>query len=93
MGPDQTVEIMRRVLIEAMMLSAPLLVTACAGESGCESGADADQCAGADVDGSAEAGGGVCCHDGGAAMDGASAGGFHGASVYWLPQVPGIETT
>jgi flagellar biosynthesis protein FliQ len=30
MGPDQTVEIMRRVLIEAMLLSAPLLVTACA---------------------------------------------------------------
>jgi flagellar biosynthetic protein FliQ len=29
MGPDQAVEIMRRVLIEAMMLSAPLLVTAC----------------------------------------------------------------
>jgi len=29
MGPDQTVEVMRRVLIEAMMLSAPLLVTAC----------------------------------------------------------------
>ena len=28
MGPDQTVEIMRRVLIEAMMLSAPLLMTA-----------------------------------------------------------------
>ena len=30
MGPDQTVEIMRRLLIEAMLLSAPLLVTACA---------------------------------------------------------------
>ena len=30
MGPDQTVEIMRRLLVEAMMLSAPLLVTACA---------------------------------------------------------------
>jgi flagellar biosynthetic protein FliQ len=29
MGPDQTVEMMRRVLIEAMVLSAPLLVTAC----------------------------------------------------------------
>ncbi len=29
MGPDQTVEIMRRLLIEAMLLSAPLLVTAC----------------------------------------------------------------
>ena len=29
MSPDQTVEIMRRVLIEAMMLSAPLLVSAC----------------------------------------------------------------
>jgi flagellar biosynthetic protein FliQ len=29
MGPDQTVELMRRVLIEAMMLSAPLLVSAC----------------------------------------------------------------
>lgn len=29
MGPDQTVEMMRRVLMEAMMLSAPLLVTAC----------------------------------------------------------------
>jgi flagellar biosynthesis protein FliQ len=28
MGPDQTVEIMRRVLIEAMMLSGPLLMTA-----------------------------------------------------------------
>ncbi len=30
MGPDQIVEIMRRVLIEAMLLSTPLLVTACA---------------------------------------------------------------
>jgi flagellar biosynthetic protein FliQ len=30
MGPDQTVEMMRRLLIEAMMLSAPLLVTASA---------------------------------------------------------------
>ena len=29
MGPDQTVEMMRRVLIEAMLLSAPLLITAC----------------------------------------------------------------
>jgi flagellar biosynthetic protein FliQ len=29
MGPDQTVEVMRRVLVEAMLLSAPLLVTAC----------------------------------------------------------------
>jgi flagellar biosynthetic protein FliQ len=29
MGPDQTVEIMRRVLIEAMLLSSPLLVAAC----------------------------------------------------------------
>jgi flagellar biosynthetic protein FliQ len=28
MGPDQAVEIMRKVLMEAMMLSAPLLVTA-----------------------------------------------------------------
>jgi flagellar biosynthesis protein FliQ len=28
-GPDQTVEMMRRVLIEAMVLSAPLLITAC----------------------------------------------------------------
>ncbi len=30
MGPDQTVEMMRKVLMEAMMLSAPLLVAACA---------------------------------------------------------------
>jgi flagellar biosynthetic protein FliQ len=29
MSPDQTVEIMRRILIEAMILSAPLLITAC----------------------------------------------------------------
>lgn len=29
MGPDQTVEMMRKVLMEAMMLSAPLLVAAC----------------------------------------------------------------
>ncbi len=29
MQPDQTVEIMRRVLMEAMLLSAPLLLTAC----------------------------------------------------------------
>jgi flagellar biosynthetic protein FliQ len=29
MGSDQTVEMMRKVLMEAMMLSAPLLVTAC----------------------------------------------------------------
>jgi flagellar biosynthesis protein FliQ len=28
MGPDQIVEIMRRVLMEAMVLSAPLLITA-----------------------------------------------------------------
>ena len=29
MGPDQTVEMMRKVLMEAMILSAPLLVAAC----------------------------------------------------------------
>lgn len=29
MGPDQTVEIMRRVLMEAMLLSAPLLISGC----------------------------------------------------------------
>ena len=29
MGADQAVEILRRVLIEAMLLSAPLLVAAC----------------------------------------------------------------
>ncbi|MGD0445337.1 MAG: flagellar biosynthetic protein FliQ [Edaphobacter sp.] len=28
MGPDQTVEIMRRVLIEALLVSAPILATA-----------------------------------------------------------------
>jgi flagellar biosynthetic protein FliQ len=30
MGPDQTVEIMRRLLVEAMILGAPLLLGACA---------------------------------------------------------------
>lgn len=29
MGPDQTVEMMRKVMMEAMLLSAPLLVAAC----------------------------------------------------------------
>jgi flagellar biosynthetic protein FliQ len=29
MGPDQTVEMMRRLLVEAMLLSAPLLISAC----------------------------------------------------------------
>ena len=29
MGPDQTVEMMRRVLMEAALLAAPLLLTAC----------------------------------------------------------------
>jgi flagellar biosynthesis protein FliQ len=29
MGPDQTVEIMRRLLLEAMLLSSPLLIAAC----------------------------------------------------------------
>jgi flagellar biosynthetic protein FliQ len=29
MGPDQTVEMMRKVLMEAMLLSAPLLLAAC----------------------------------------------------------------
>jgi len=28
-GPDQTVEMMRKVLMESMLLSAPLLVSAC----------------------------------------------------------------
>ncbi len=28
MGPDQTVELMRKLLVEAMILSAPLLVSA-----------------------------------------------------------------
>lgn len=28
MGPDQTVEMMRRLLLEAMLLSAPMLVSA-----------------------------------------------------------------
>jgi flagellar biosynthetic protein FliQ len=30
MGPDQTVEMMRKVLIEALLLSAPLLIASCA---------------------------------------------------------------
>ncbi|WP_213803380.1 flagellar biosynthetic protein FliQ [Granulicella sp. dw_53] len=30
MGPDQTVEIMRRLMTEAMILSLPLLLSACA---------------------------------------------------------------
>ena len=92
MGPDQTVEMMRRVLIEAMMLSAPLLMTACVGKPCGESVADADQRAGTNANGGAEAGCGVCRHGGGAALDGASAGGLHGAFVYRLSQVPGIET-
>jgi flagellar biosynthetic protein FliQ len=29
MGPDQTVEMMRKLLTEAMLLSAPLLLSAC----------------------------------------------------------------
>ena len=29
MGPDQTVEVIRRLLVEAMLLSAPLLIAAC----------------------------------------------------------------
>jgi len=29
MSPDQTVEMMRRLMIEAMLLSAPLLISAC----------------------------------------------------------------
>jgi flagellar biosynthetic protein FliQ len=29
MGPDQTVEMMRRLLLEAMLLSSPLLIAAC----------------------------------------------------------------
>lgn len=29
MGPDLSVEIMRKVLLEAMLLSAPLLISAC----------------------------------------------------------------
>jgi flagellar biosynthesis protein FliQ len=29
MGPDQTVEIIRRLLMEATLLSAPLLISAC----------------------------------------------------------------
>lgn len=29
MGPDQTVEIVRRVIVEAMIVSAPLLATTC----------------------------------------------------------------
>jgi flagellar biosynthetic protein FliQ len=30
MGPDQTVEMMRHLLVEAMLLSLPLLIAACA---------------------------------------------------------------
>jgi flagellar biosynthetic protein FliQ len=29
MGPDQAVEMMRRMLVEAMLLSSPLLLSAC----------------------------------------------------------------
>ena len=90
MGPDQTVEMMRKVLMEAMMLSAPLLVAACAGEPGGESSADADQRAGADPDHRAEAGSRLCRDDGDAALDGASAGELYGAHVYRLSQVSGI---
>ena len=79
------------LLIEAMMLSAPLLIAAVLVSLAGEPGADVDQCAGADVDGGTEAGGGVCRHGGGDALDGASAGEFHGAFIHWLSQVPGIE--
>src|ERR1700733_6634564 len=64
----------------------------CSGESYGKPAADADQRAGADVDGGAAPGGGVCCHRCGAALDGASASEFYAASANRLPQVPGIET-
>ncbi len=64
MGPDQTVEIMRKLLVEAMLLSAPLLVTACLVSLVVSPDPDADQCAGADADCGAETSCGVCCHRG-----------------------------
>ena len=90
MGPDQTVEIMRRLLIEAMLLERSAAGDGVRGEPGGEPGADADQRAGADVDCGAAAGGGVCRHGGDDALDGASAGELHGASVDGLSPVPGI---
>ena len=93
MGPDQTVEIMRRMLIEAMMLSAPLLVTACAVSLAGESVADADQRAGADINGGAKVGRGVCCDRRRVALDGASSGEVYRCICCRLSQVPGIDTT
>ncbi len=74
MGPDQTVEMMRKVLMEAMLLSAPLLVAACVVSLVVSLLQTLDQRAGADADGCAAAGRGLCRDDGSAAMDGASAG-------------------
>jgi len=62
------------------------------GEPCGESVADVDQHTGTNANGGAEARCGVCCHGGGAPLDGAPAGRLHGAFVYRLPQVPGIET-
>src|SRR6185312_1151736 len=61
------------------------------GEPGGEFAADADQRAGADLDDGAAVGGGVRGCDGDTAVDGASAGGFYGADVERLSQIPGIE--
>ena len=61
------------------MLSAPLLLAACLVSLLVSLAADVDQRAGADADGRAAAGGGVCRDDGDDAVDGASSGELHAA--------------
>ena len=91
MGPDQTVEIMRRLLVEAMILGAPLLLACLRNQLAGEPGADVDGRAGADVDSGTAAGGRVRRDHGGHALDGASAGELHSAIVHGLSPVPGID--
>jgi len=88
MGPDMAVQLARNVLIEAMILSAP----------GCglsdkrvvESGADADQRAGTDVDDCSETSGRLCHRHRDHALVGAKAGDLHDCIVVRLSSLSGL---
>ncbi len=90
MGPDQTVEIMRRLLVEAMILGAPLLLGACAISLLVSLVQTLTGVQEQTLTAVPRSGGGVRRDHGGNAMDGAQAGEFHRAAVNRLSPVPGI---
>ena len=87
MTPDMVAELLRQLMKEAMILAAPLLIAAALLSFSVESGADADQLAGAVPDLGSAAGGDLDDSAGGNAVVPGADGGVYQAAAGGFPSV------